>query len=58
MAARRAIVASHGPSSRPGSKEPAAFQAWTKVCCVASSAIVRSPRTRKVTAKTRRPYSR
>ena len=47
-----------GPSSRPGSNERAARQAWTKVCWAASSANSRLPSARWATLYTSRPYSR
>jgi hypothetical protein len=50
IAARRAIVASHGPSSRLTSKLAAARHAERNVCWVASSARPRSPSNLNATA--------
>jgi hypothetical protein len=58
IAARLAIVASHGPSSFDGSKLAAARHAWRNACWVASSASPRSPSTLYATANTSRPYAR
>ena len=56
IAARRAIVASQGPSSRPSSNEAAPRHAWMNACCVASSASERLLRMRLATVNTSRPY--
>ena len=44
IAARRAMVNSHGASGRPGSSDPQARQAFRKVTWTASAASSRSPR--------------
>ena len=58
IATRRAIVASHGPISRLGSRLLAARHAFTNACWVASSASARSESTRNAIAYTSRPYAR
>ena len=58
IAVRRAMVASHGARSRPGSTVAADRHAFTKVCCAASSASSLDPSRLRHTAKTSRPYSR
>ena len=56
MAWRRAIVYSHGPSSRSGSKRCDACHALANVACTTSAALVGSPRIDIATVYTAPPY--